>query len=180
MTNFTAMITESGIPLKIVFICHGNICRSPMAECVMKHLVKTNHLDDDFLITSAAVSNEETGNPIYPPAARTLRQHGIDFSTHNSAHKITTEEFEAADLIIAMDRSNLRLLNQIIPQQCINQCDSRILDLGINKKVSLLMDFAGEVNKEVADPWYTGDFEQTFSDVMKGCRGLLNLLYPKL
>ena len=146
---------------KITFLCHGNICRSPMAEYVMKALAAREGRDGDFLITSAAVSYEEEGNPMYPPARRTLEAHGIPFGPHR-AHRITPGEAAAADMILVMDRSNLRLLSRIVPAACM-------------QKASLLLSCAGQ-DRDVADPWYTGDFEQTYRDVLAGCEALLREL----
>ncbi len=144
---------------KIMFLCHGNICRSPMAEYVMKDIVRKAGLEDQFMITSGAVSDEEWGNPIYPPAQRKLREKGIPFG-HHSAHKISAKEFAEQDVVVVMDRSNLRWLSRIV---------------GDMTGVHLMMEYAGEM-RDVADPWYTGDFETTYNDVVKGCKGLLSSL----
>ena len=146
---------------KIMFLCHGNICRSPMAEYVMKDLVGKAGLTEEFEITSGAVSDEEWGNPIYPPAQRKLREKGVPFGRH-SAHKISPAEFADQDIIIVMDRSNLRWLSRIVGDYS-------------HDKVHLMMEYAGE-SRDVADPWYTGDFEQTYRDVLAGCKGLLKQL----
>lgn len=145
---------------KIIFLCHGNICRSPMAEYVMKDLVARKGLSDRFEITSGAVSDEELGNPIYPPAQRKLREKGVPFG-HHSAHKISKAEYDDQDMIIVMDRSNLRWLSRIVGD--------------LDGKVHMMMEFAGQ-SRDVADPWYTGDFEQTYRDVLAGCEGLLKIL----
>ncbi len=145
--------------MKIMFLCHGNICRSPMAEYVMKDLVSKAGLEDEFEITSGAVSNEEWFNPIYPPAQRKLREKGVPFGKH-SAHKISAAEFADQDLVVVMDRSNLRWLSRIVGEQAMQG------------KVRMMMDFAG-MSRDVADPWYTGDFEQTYRDVLAGCRGII-------
>lgn len=142
-----------------MFLCHGNICRSPMAEYIMKDIVRKAGLEDQFLITSGAVSDEEWGNPIYPPAQRKLREKGIPFG-HHSAHKISAKEFAEQDVVVVMDRSNLRWLSRIV---------------GDMTCVHLMMEYAGEM-RDVADPWYTGDFETTYNDVVKGCKGLLSSL----
>ena len=144
---------------KIMFLCHGNICRSPMAEYIMKDLVSKAGLEDQFMITSGAVSDEEWGNPIYPPAQRKLREKGIPFG-HHSAHKISAKEFAEQDVVVVMDRSNLRWLSRIV---------------GNITGVHLMMEYAGEM-RDVADPWYTGDFETTYNDVVEGCKGLLSSL----
>ena len=145
--------------MKIMFLCHGNICRSPMAEYVMKDLVSKAGLEDKFEITSGAVSDEEWFNPIYPPAQRKLREKGVPFGKH-SAHKISAAEFADQDLVVVMDRSNLRWLSRIVGEQAMQG------------KVRMMMDFAG-MSRDVADPWYTGDFEQTYRDVLAVCRGII-------
>ena len=146
---------------KIIFLCHGNICRSPMAEYVMKDIVKKAGLEKEFEITSGAVSDEEWMDPIYPPAQRKLREKGIPFGAH-SAHKISKAEFDAQDLVIVMDRSNLRWLSRLVGDWPAG-------------KVRMMMEYAGS-SRDVADPWYTGDFEQTYQDVLAGCMGLLEEL----
>ncbi len=135
---------------KVIFVCHGNICRSPMGEFIFKNIVKEKGKEEEFLVTSAGVSDEEDGNDIYPPAKRVMRSHGIPFSYH-SAHRITTEEFRDNDVIIALDRSNYRRLT------------SRF---GENPKIRMLLD------RDVDDPWYSGDFETAFSDILEGCLSL--------
>lgn len=143
---------------KILFVCHGNICRSPMAAFVMQDLVNKAGLSAEFRIASAAVSREELGNPVYPPARRKLAEHGIACEGH-TARQMTPQDYDDFDLIIAMDRSNLRGLRRIIGEDC-------------DGKVSLLMDHTGRPG-DVADPWYTGDFEATWRDVWEGCQALL-------
>jgi protein-tyrosine phosphatase len=157
--------------IKIMFLCHGNICRSPMAEYVMKDLVENAGLEKHFDISSGAVSDEEWFNPIYPPAQRKLREKGVRFGNH-SAHKISPAEFEEQDLVIVMDRSNLRWLERIVGDYT-NVAEGEVLkDSDIRGKVHMMMEFAG-LARDVADPWYTGDFEQTYQDVLAGCKGLL-------
>lgn len=147
---------------RILFICHGNICRSPMAEMIMKKLVSDARRTDEFFIESAAVSTEEIGNPIYPPAQRTLRQHGVPFADHR-ARQVTRRDYDCYDLLICMDSYNIRWLNRIIPNG------------DPDDKVHLLMEYAGSV-RDVADPWYTGDFEATWRDCLDGCTALLSIL----
>ena len=146
---------------KILFVCHGNICRSPMAEFVMKRLVDEAGLDAQFEIASAATSTEEIGNPVYPPARRKLAEHGIGCEG-KTARQITRRDYAYYDHIVAMDRNNLRNL-------------SRLLGDDTELKISLLMDYTQRPG-DVADPWYTGDFESTWQDVTEGCKGLLEYL----
>ena len=149
---------------RILFVCHGNICRSPMAEYVLRELVRRKGLEDVFEIDSAATSSEELGNPLYPPAQRVLQSHGIPFGKRR-ARRFRKEEYSSWDLIVCMDRNNVRNLNSITPDP--------------EGKVRLLMGFAGEEGREVADPWWTGNFDATWEDVLAGCRGLLDFLLEK-
>ena len=146
---------------KILFVCHGNICRSPMAEFVMKDLVKKAGLEDQFEIASAATSTEEIGNPVYPPARRKLAEHGISCAGH-SARQLRREDYGRYDLLVGMDRANLRNMQRI----CGGDPEG---------KISMLMDHTDRKG-EVADPWYTGDFEATWQDVLEGCQALLGQL----
>ena len=148
----------------ILFICHGNICRSPMAEFVMKRLVEDAGLSDRFEIASAATSTEEIGNPVYPPARRKLAEHGIGCAG-KTARQMTMDDYRHYDYIIAMDHNNLRNLRRLIGEDH-------------DHKISLLMDFT-ERPGDVADPWYTGDFEATWRDVIEGCEGLMNILMKR-
>lgn len=145
-----------------MFICHGNICRSPMGEFIMKELVKRAGKSEDFLIDSSAVSYEEDGCGIYPPAGEKLRQHGIPQSKH-IAHRISPEEAAEFDLLLIMDSSNERLLSRIIRQEDM-------------RKVRYLMEYAGRAGQSVSDPWYTRDFERAYQDIYSGCEGLLEEL----
>lgn len=147
--------------VKILFVCHGNICRSPMAEFMMKDLVKKEGLEDKFLIESAAVSREEIGNPVYPPAREMLARHGIGCAGKR-ARQMTARDYEEYDLLIAMDRSNLTRME-------------RICGRDTQGKIHLMMDFTSRPG-EVADPWYTGDFTATWRDLEEGCRGVLDYL----
>ncbi len=146
---------------KILFICHGNICRSPMAEFVMKDLVKKAGLESQFYIASAATSTEEIGNPVYPPARRKLAEHGIGCAG-KTARQLKKDNYEKYDLLVGMDRANLRNMHRI----CGGDPDG---------KLHLLMEYT-ERPGDVADPWYTDDFETTWRDVLAGCRGLLEHL----
>lgn len=163
---------------KIIFLCHGNICRSPMAEYVMKDIVCKKGLENEYEITSGAVSDEEWGNPIYPPAQRKLREKGVAFG-HHSAHKISAAEFDSQDLVIVMDRSNLRWLSRIVSNYTQAEAGESVIGSGIVGKVHMMMEFAGK-SSDVADPWYTGDFEQTYQDVLSGCTGLISILEKEI
>lgn len=146
---------------KILFVCHGNICRSPMAEFVMKDLVKKAGLEGQFEIASAATSCEEIGNPVYPPARRKLAEYGISCAG-KTARRLEKGDYRRYDYLIGMDRYNLRNMERITggdPQG----------------KIRLLLSFAGE-DREISDPWYTGNFDETYDDVLAGCTALLDLL----
>ena len=145
--------------MRILFLCHGNICRSPMAEFIMKALVKARGTEDLYEIESAAVSTEEIGNPIYPPAKRCLRQHGVPFDESRTARQVRPSDYARFDRIICMDSWNRRLLKRIIPEDP-------------EGKIHLLMSYTG-TGRDVADPWYTGDFETTFQDLLTGCDAML-------
>ena len=148
--------------IKILFVCHGNICRSPMAEFAMKRLVQEAGLADRFQIASAATSTEEIGNPVYPPARRKLAEHGISCAG-KTARLLGRAHYRDYDLLIGMDRANLRSMYRI----CGGDPEG---------KIRLLLDYAGRPDQEVADPWYTGDFDAAWNDVLSGCRGLLKTL----
>ena len=150
--------------IKILFICHGNICRSPMAEFVMKKMVEEAGVSHLFEIASAATSKEEIGNPVYPPARRKLAEHGIGCDG-KTARQITRGDYRHFDHIIAMDRNNLRNLRRVIGED-------------LDGKISLMMDYTDRPG-DVADPWYTGDFDATWRDVEEGCQGLLRQLLGK-
>lgn len=192
---------------KIIFVCHGNICRSPMAEFIFRQLVKEEGRENEFAISSAAVSYEEEGNGIYPYAADTLRKHGIPFGRHQ-AHRISKKEYEEADLVIVMDSSNLRLMGRISencdkvhklleyadaenasntssnseahegkrsvsnPNKFPISNDSKRSELNASKHSVVTSNNV----PDVADPWYTGNFEKAYSDILRGCRGLLKTL----
>ena len=143
---------------KILFVCHGNICRSPMAEFVMKDLVKKAGMAELFDIASAATSTEEIGNPVYPPARRKLAEHGISCAG-KTARQLRKSDYDHYDYLVGMDSANLRNMH-------------RICGGDPKGKLSLLLDWTSRPGS-VADPWYTGDFEATWQDVSEGCRGLL-------
>jgi len=147
--------------VKILFVCHGNICRSTMAEYVMKHLVREAGREEEFYIDSAATSTEEIGNGVHYGTRRKLAQVGIPCGDHR-ARQVTWKDYERFDHIIGMDNANLRNLR-------------RMLKGDPEGKVSMMLDYTCRPG-EVADPWYTGDFEATYRDVLEGCRGLLEEL----
>ena len=147
--------------MKILFVCHGNICRSPMAEFVMKDLVRKTGLASQFYIESAATSREEIGNPVYPPAQRKLAEHEISCDGH-AARQLTKRDYDECDLLIGMDSANLRNMQRI----CGGDPDG---------KLRLLMDYTKQP-RDVADPWYTEDFESTWRDVPAGGQRLLDEL----
>ena len=138
--------------VKILFVCHGNICRSPMAEFVLKDMVKKAGVADRFYIESVAVSREEIGNPVYPPARRELAKHGITCEGH-AARQVTMADYHHFDRIYYMDASNARWLSRMLPKD--------------PDKIHPLLD------RDVADPWYTGDFEETWRDIVEGCRKIM-------
>lgn len=138
--------------VKILFICHGNICRSPMAEYVFRDMVEKAGVAGRFYIASAAVSREEIGNPVYPPARRELNKHGISCAGH-AARQVTKADFEIFDRIYYMDSSNARYLARMLPAD--------------PEKIRPLLP------RDVADPWYTGDFSATWADIQEGCKLIL-------
>ena len=144
---------------KILFVCHGNICRSPMAEFVMKDLVAKAGVEGQFFIASAATSTEEIGNPVYPPARQELARHGISCQGKRAV-QLRREDYEIYDLLLGMDHWNLKNMQ-------------RMLGGDPEGKIHLLMEFSQRPNGEIADPWYTGDFETTYGDVLESCQGLL-------
>ena len=149
---------------KILFICLGNICRSPMAEFVMKDLVKKTGLASQFHIESAATSREEIGNPVYPPARRKLAEDGISCEGH-AARQLTAQDYEEYDLLIGMEGANLKNMQRICGGDPAG-------------KMHRLLDYTARPG-DVADPWYTGDFEATWRDVSTGCQGLLASIQNK-
>lgn len=147
--------------IRVLFVCHGNICRSPMGEFILKDLVQKAGLTDRFCIGSAATSTEEIGNPVYPPARRKLAEHGIDCAGHR-ARQLRREDYDRWDLLLGMDDANIRNMQRI----CGGDPEGKILRL---------MDLTHRPGP-VADPWYTGDFERTWQDVSLGCEALLERL----
>ena len=146
---------------KILFVCHGNICRSPMAEFVMKDLVQKRGLSDRIFIASAATSTEELGNPVHPGTRRKLQEHGIRCNG-KTARQLTRGDYAEYDLLIGMDEYNMRNMR-------------RMLGGDPEGKLYKLLSFCGS-EADVADPWYTGDFDETWRDVLRGCEALLNVL----
>ena len=146
---------------KILFVCHGNICRSPMAEFVMKHLVKQAGLEKDFYIDSAATSTEEIGNVPHYGTRTKLSQMGIPCGDHRARQLVYADGIDY-DLIIGMDQENLFYMNRILGNDAAT-------------KIHLLLEWAG-LKRDIADPWYTGNFDQTYDDIDLGCRALLAAL----
>lgn len=151
--------------IKILFICHGNICRSPMAEFIMKDLVEKSGLSDQFHIASAATSTEEIwngiGNPVYPPARTKLAEHGIGCAGKRAV-QLKQSDYGKYDYLIGMDSVNIRNMR-------------RMLGRDPEGKIHKLLSFAGS-DRDISDPWYTGDFDATYRDVSEGCEGLLEYL----
>ena len=150
--------------VKILFVCHGNICRSPMAESLMTHLVRQKHLHSEFSIASAATSREEIGNPIHPGTLERLRRAGVKPVPHRAV-QMCREDYDRYDLLLGMDRWNLR--NMLT-----------ILGSDPDGKVRRLLDFT-PTPRDIADPWYTGDFEATYRDILEGCTALLEACLAK-
>ena len=150
---------------KLLFVCHGNICRSTMGEYVMKHLVRQRGKGGAYYIDSAGTHSDELGNPVYPNTRRVLEREGIPCGGHR-ARLLNHRDYEEFDVILAMDQANLRDIRR--------KCDG-----DPEGKVHLLLDYAGRPGESVADPWYTRDFDVTFRDVLAGCQGLLDELERK-
>ena len=147
---------------KILFICHGNICRSPTAEFVLKDLVQKAGLEAEYRIDSAAAHTDEIGSPVYPPSRRLLERHGIDCSG-KTARLMCREDYDRYDLLIGMDEANLRDMARLFGQDQAH-------------KLHNMMEYAGRPHDPVADPWYTRDFERTWQDLTEACQGLLKEL----
>lgn len=140
---------------RILFVCHGNICRSPMAEFIMKKLVKDAGMEDEYEIASAATSTEEIGNSVYPPARRKLAEHGIRCDG-KTARQLTRRDYDCYDLLVGMDDANIWNMNRI----CGGDPEGKIVKL---------------LSRDVADPWYTDNFDATWDDCLEGCRRLLKV-----
>ncbi len=153
------------MPKKLIFVCHGNICRSPMAEFIMKDLLKKEGFEACFDVSSAATSREEIGNPVYPPAKRKLEEHGIDCSGKR-ARQLTKADFESCDMLICMEAWNVK--NAL-----------RIAGADPSGKISLLLDYTDRKGEDISDPWYTGDFDTAWDDIYQGCEGLVKYLRKK-
>lgn len=144
-----------------MFVCHGNICRSPMAEFLFKKLIKEKKRENDFLVVSTATSTEELGNPVYPPVARILRREGIDYSNKFSV-QLKQSDYEKYDYFIGMDDRNIYNMK-------------RIFGLNESDKIYKLLEFT-DSSRDVADPWYTGEFETTYNDITNGVKALYEFL----
>lgn len=154
--------------IKVLFVCHGNICRSPMAEFVLKNIVKKHNMTDQFYISSAATSTEEiwngSGNPVYPPAKAELARHGLSCEGKRAV-QLKREDYEKYDYLIGMDSANIRNMN-------------RILGGDPEGKIYKLLSFAGS-DRDVADPWYTGKFDVTYKDIEVGCEAFFEYILSK-
>ncbi len=147
--------------IRILFVCHGNICRSPMAEFIFRDMVEKRGLGDEFFVASAATSREEIGNPVYPPAKRKLKEHGIDPSG-KTARQMTARDYKDYDYLLAAERYNIRNME-------------RITGGDPEHKIFRLLDFSDRP-RDIADPWYTGDFDEAWDDIEEGCRAFLGWL----
>lgn len=147
--------------IKVMFVCHGNICRSPMAEFIFKNMLKKKGILDKFYIASSATSTEEIGNSVYPPARRKLMEYNISCDGKH-AIQLKKEDYEKFDYIIAMDEMNIKNTLKIMKEDP-------------NKKVFKLLDFTNN-SKDIDDPWYSRDFDKTYNEILQGCKGLLNYI----
>lgn len=150
--------------IKIMFVCHGNICRSPMAEFIFKNMVENKGMLNEFYIASSATSTEEIGNSVYPPTRRKLMEHNISCEGKHSV-QFRKDDYEKYDYIVAMDQRNITNIIRIINE------DS-------DKKVYKLLDFSNN-SKDIADPWYSGDFDTTYDEICEGCKKLLDFISSK-
>ena len=151
--------------IKIMFVCHGNICRSPMAEFYMKHIVKRAGLEGEISVDSTATSREEIGNDTHYGTRAVLDKHTIPY-TRRRARQFTVDDYFDSDLVLLMDKNNARNIRYIVPEDT-------------DDKIRLLLEFAGE-NASIADPWYTGEFDTTYRDVTRGCNALLEHIKENL
>lgn len=165
ITGLCRLIKGYKIMIKVLFVCHGNICRSTMAESVMTYLVEREGLADKFYINSAATSREEIGNGVHHGTVAKLKKEGIPVIPHRAV-QMTLNDYEEYDYLIGMDTENIRNMQ-------------RISGGDPDEKIYKLLTFAGN-GLDVADPWYTGDFEATYRDVLAGCKGLLECLKEEL
>ncbi len=147
--------------IKILFVCHGNICRSPMAEFVMKDLVKKAGLEENFFIASAATSTEEIGNPVHRGTQKKLAEHGISCAGKHAV-QLKKQDYDSYDYLIGMDSWNIKNMLRIVGEDA-------------EKKICKLLQYANRED-DIADPWYTGDFQETYEDVLAGCQGLLKTI----
>lgn len=147
--------------IRIMFVCHGNICRSPMAEFVLKDMVDRRGIADSFIIESAATTSEELGNPVHHGTRKRLAEEGISVEG-KVAKRLRKEDYDNFDLIIGMDAENMRDMGRLFGNDPAG-------------KVYKMLEFAG-IDRDVADPWYTGNFDATYDDVHAGCVGLLSWL----
>ena len=163
---------------KILFVCHGNICRSTMAEYVMRKLVSERRCEGDIQCSSAATSTEELGNPVHPGTQRVLARHGVPCGKHR-ARQMTHADYDAYDLVIGMDENNrANMVRLLLGRRGWGYGSVTSKDLAAadpDGKIALLLDWSSRP-RDIADPWYTGDFETTYADVLEGCESLLNAL----
>lgn len=151
---------------RIMFVCHGNICRSPMAEFIMKDLVRKEDLTSRFVIASSATSTEEIGNPVYPPARAELKRHGIFCDDNKRAIQLKKSDYDKYDLFVVMDSDNVRNIRRIFKSDSGN-------------KIHKLLEYAGR-DGDVSDPWYSRRFDVAFADIYEGCEGLLEKLIGEM
>lgn len=150
--------------IKILFVCHGNICRSVSAQYILQDMVNQRHLENRFFIDSAATSLEEIGNPIYPPMRRALKKKGIPIGDH-TARQLKDSDYETYDLIIGMDEENMYYMK-------------RMLGSDPDHKIHYLMEYTGDPDAKIDDPWYTRQFDLCADQISEGCKGLLRKYAP--